>query len=263
MPALIMALKDADATVRARAAQGLQGWDTRKLPELKLQAAQALLPLLKDPDGLVRAMAAVSLGQFDSDVDAAVSVLTALLTDPDWKVRQQAVSGLGALTPRSKTSLPAIIELLGDPEPAVRQHAANVASRLDPAAAVDVLLANVKHKDAVRREVLPEALANLAKTSEPAAKGLVQLLKDGSPDVRYRAALALGRIGISAAPAIPDLSTMLAKDPNYLVRQVAAEALGQIGKEAAPALPALLQATNDWNDHVRDAALIAIKKIAG
>jgi HEAT repeat protein len=263
IPALIGALKDSDATVRARSAQGLQGWDTRKLPELKSQAAAALAPLLHDPDGLTRAAAALTLGQLDADGDASVRALTGLLKHDDPKVRQQAVNGLGALAPRSKSALVAVIELLGDPEPTVRQQAANVAVRLDPVAGLDALLANMKHKDASRREVLPEALANLAKTSEPAATALVQLLKDRSADVRYRAALALGRIGVAARPAVAELSTMLAQDKNYLVRQVTAEALGQIGKEATAALPALLQATSDWNDHVRDAALAAVKKIAG
>jgi len=263
VPALIGALQDTDAGVRQRAAQGLGGWDTRKWTDLKSQTTQGLAPLLKDPDGLARAYAAVTLGQFDVEVDAAVAVLTELLQHPDWKVRQQAVSGLGTLSPKSKSALPAVVELLGDPEPAVRQQVANNVSRLDPVAGLEALLANVKHKDVVRREVLPDALVNLAKTSEPAATALVQLLKDKSPDVRYRAVLALGRIGASAKLAVSDLSIMLEKDPNYLVRQVAAEALGQIGKEATPALPALLQATTDWNDHVRDAALAAIKKIAG
>lgn len=263
IPALIGALKDADANVRARAAQGLQGWDTRKLPDLKSQSAAALTPLLKDPDGLTRAMTAVTLGQLDTEVDAAVVVLTALLTHEDWKVRQLAVSGLGSLAPRSKSALSAVVELMGDPEPAVRQQAANNVARIDPVAGLEALLTSVKHRDTLRRETLPDALVNLARSSEPAATALVQLLKDRSPEVRYRAALALGRIGASAKPAIPDLSGMLEKDQNYLVRQVAAEALGQIGKDASPALPALLQATSDWNDHVRDAALAAIKKIAG
>jgi len=60
---------------------------------------------------------------------------------------------------------------------------------------------------------------------------LVRLLTDDEARVRRRAALALGRVGLS--DAVPALTKVLAGDPELEVRQVAAFALGLIGDRSA------------------------------
>jgi HEAT repeat protein len=56
-------------------------------------------------------------------------------------------------------------------------------------------------------------------------------LRDPDPELRWRAAEALGRIGPGARDAVPDLTAAL-KDPDEAVRRWAAWALGRVeGRE--------------------------------
>lgn len=71
--------------------------------------------------------------------------------------------------------------------------------------------------------------------------GLTAALSDADPVVRGLAALALSRLGPSAAPALPALTAAL-KDADANVRMEAAVALGALGPGAASAVPALVAA---------------------
>ena len=85
---------------------------------------------------------------------------------------------------------------------------------------------------------------------------LIRLLDDNEARVRRRAALALGRVGLSAA--VEPLTGLLGdEDPD--VRQMAAFALGLIG--AADARPALLAALGDADPEVQGRAAEAIGMI--
>ena len=74
----------------------------------------------------------------------------------------------------------------------------------------------------------------------PPPSDLIRLLSDPEVRVRRRAALAMGRIGLSEA--IEPL-VMLLKDPEKEVRQMAAFAIGLIGDENSR--PALQETLND------------------
>jgi hypothetical protein len=62
-------------------------------------------------------------------------------------------------------------------------------------------------------------------------------LGDEDPELRWRAARALGAIGPDAADAVPDLTTALG-DETPLVRAQAAYALGQMGEASKPSVTA-------------------------
>lgn len=65
----------------------------------------------------------------------------------------------------------------------------------------------------------------------PPSPDLIWLLSDGEARLRRRAALALGRVGLSGA--VPALTKVLATDAEMEVRQMAAFALGLIGDRTA------------------------------
>ncbi len=91
-------------------------------------------------------------------------------------------------------------------------------------------------------------------------KTLEDLLRNVSPAVRKRAALAAGRIG--DAGSVPALAVLLEKDPDAQARRVAAFALGET--ESAKAADAILKtlANNEEADDVRARAVEAAGKIA-
>lgn len=71
----------------------------------------------------------------------------------------------------------------------------------------------------------------------PAFTALTDGLRDSDSDVRAWSAQAIGHIGASAAPAVPQLIELLNGDEG--ARNSACIALRKIGPNAATALPAL------------------------
>ena len=101
---------------------------------------------------------------------------------------------------------------------------------------------------------------------------LLGALKDKSPDIRLRAAYALGQFELAApsvelipavlkigAPAVPALIE-LAKKPNPATRRAAVIALGQIGPDAESARPALTSLLRDPDPEIRISAAEALNK---
>lgn len=93
-----------------------------------------------------------------------------------------------------------------------------------------------------------------------ALDALASALRDGDPDVRQRAALALGSAGPGegAEAVVPDLLRALG-DSDELVRASAAEALGLLGAESA--LPSLRAAERDSSELVRAMAAAAVDSL--
>lgn len=79
------------------------------------------------------------------------------------------------------------------------------------------------------------------------------LLKNNDARTRQSAVRRLGRLGPSAAPAVPDLIACLT-DSDHNVREAAAKAIGRLGPQARAAFPALLEALYDPDVTVRNVA---------
>jgi HEAT repeat protein len=93
-------------------------------------------------------------------------------------------------------------------------------------------------------------------------ESLTESLKGGSPDDRYQAARALGRLGPKARSAVPALVEAM-QDPEKTVRIGAIYGLADIGPEAADALPSLRQALRDRDNEIAKGAAYAVKQIQG
>lgn len=90
-------------------------------------------------------------------------------------------------------------------------------------------------------------------------------LKAKEPNVRFRAAQTLGRLGADAlgtmvAVVVEDLAEAL-KDDDRGVRTAAAQSLGKIGPAAWEALPSLVLALDDTEFSVRSAALRSVAQL--
>ena len=77
---------------------------------------------------------------------------------------------------------------------------------------------------------------------------------DPNPLVRHEAAFTLGQLGYPSG--VPALTEGMLKDNSILVRHEAAVALGSIGDQSAR--DALMQATKDPDEFVRQSAIIAL-----
>lgn len=246
--ALCAALLDADADVRAAAAQSLSGlkapasghvlrrWATRTEPFVRRAVLRGLREL-----------------RFADAFEPALQALA----DAEADVRLEAVSVLGWLKdPRALAPLAALAA--GDAQADVRRAAVGAlgfASPADPAI-LDALLAALRDDAWQVREEAATTLGKLR--ANPAREPLVAALDDAYWQVRLRAARALGQLrDPRAAPAV---AALLAHTISNL-RKEAALALGELG--ASETLPALHAALEDRDPDVRKAVRIAIGQIEG
>jgi CubicO group peptidase (beta-lactamase class C family) len=107
-----------------------------------------------------------------------------------------------------------------------------------------------------------EAVTALARIGSPAVDLLAASLTDPNADVRWCAAIAIGRIAPDGAQSIGPLTAALS-DGNADVRWSAAIALGNFAHGARAAVPGLLGLLRDDDRDVRWAAYVSLTRIDG
>ena len=245
--ALVKALKDMDADVRAMAVSALSA-NTAEYDKLSALIA----PLLADANADVRTAVVGSL--LRSDATQIGPALVKALEDSDPDVRQMALAGLVRL--ERKDVIPYLDKALKDASEDVRTVAVLGISTLDhPQKQALLSQAAADTSEDVRALV---ALA-LADADGPGVSAvLAKLLRDSSADVRAAAAIGLGSVGDKSTTAA--LAQAL-KDQHADVRSAAAIALGHIGDSTS--LQALTAAIADIDADVRKAALMAAASLGG
>jgi HEAT repeat protein len=108
----------------------------------------------------------------------------------------------------------------------------------------------IRDQDRNVRKKAALALGKIGLELRVSVNDLVHALQDQDEGVRAQAAQSLGDIGPSAYFAVPALAKVL-QDKSAKVRAAAAEALAQIGVLAKAAVPALIKAMNDKDVVVR------------
>jgi HEAT repeat protein len=107
-----------------------------------------------------------------------------------------------------------------------------------------------------------EQLQKLYADSEIAIPALITACADPDEFVRTKAAIALGLLGQKPQLVIPVLVKMLAEDKSsWRVPSAAATALGRFGVDAVPAIPELQQALEHSDSRVRESAKAALQSI--
>jgi HEAT repeat protein len=231
-----------------------------------------------------RAFAAEKLGRIGSA--KALPALLAIIRDvrnEDEDVRGAALRALGRI--RDERAIPFLVEALGYPdtwlpprigeilvsigEPAipllqaelkrnssehVRMWAAEILGWLNATSAAYVLADALSD---INPEVRAKAAGALGKIKDDRAvsKLLELLVSDPVPFVRVKASQALGLIG---HPAVIDYLINILKDPEWWVRVRAVEALEKLGDRA---VVALLPALEDEDLEVRKRAAMALERI--
>lgn len=224
--------------------------------------AKAAVPLLSRALGhetaAVRARAARSLGAIGPQASAAVPALTKALGDQDPQVRAYAAFALGSIGQAAAPAVGKLLELTREAEGPVRLAAWRALRQVQPPVeqVLPAFLAAMKGGDTA---ALTPALQILAAAGPAAVPHLQTLLKD--KQAAYWACVVLADLGSQAAPAVPDLTTVLQHgDPE--VRLQALIALGEIGPAAKPAVPAVLRTlTPSELTGVRYAAVYALGQI--
>ena len=279
-PALIAALSDPAAPVRAQAALSLGRLEATDAVaalgaalqkdeslEVRCNAAYALglikgdavLPHLiaasRDASPAVRKQAADALGEtFHA---GALAPLCALLKDPDDEVREEAAHGLqwiaGFGEVRDTVIFAPLCEALGDSSVKVRENAIGALGSLRDKRAMPLIEEFLKDEESGIRCAALEAIASIDKAG--GIGHLVEALGDADMRVRETAARALEHMEcFSSMPAAikQKLFGIVASpgEVNYLVRCSLAKGIAG----DPDATPVLIEALRDGNQYVREAA---------
>ena len=262
IPSLLGALNDGDPRVRARAAMAipfiLRTPDHPRADDVRAGLAAALA----DPDPGARHAVAVALGVLSTDSKVLRPVLIEAVGDVDPKVRSLAV---GQLAPSldDEAAWAAVLPAIRDPDANVRCQAVRALgfkptpARL--AAVREALAPALKDAHEAVRGCVAMTLGQYAQKIPADVPELYDLLADPSPHVRCLVCVFMphhagSRVGIAALVRALD-------DPDPQVRLAAAQRLGRIGLDAEEALPDLRRAAEDKEDSVRGAASEAIRTI--
>jgi len=194
-----------------------------------------------------RADAAEKLGLMGSE--KATKSLIESMSDPTPEVRVRAAQALGAIG--TTESLKPLVHALRD---AGRWSAIRVAGMLISAGddAVDVLLEEFQKLPDYAKVSAVDIFGRIK--SLRASLLLRDLLTDPAPDIRARAAYALGLIG---DPTAAGPLTACLKDKEWAVRAMAVKALGRLRESVS--IPALAGALSDPQWWVRANAAEALK----
>ncbi len=208
VPALLVALDDPDAWVRASAIEALGATGDRR-------ATKPLIALLKAGDALTASRAAKALGNLKDP--AAVEPLIAAIESPHPSVRSSAAFALGLL--KDPRAVDPLVAALKKSDNGAFAYALGAIGQAD-SPVIDALLGGLKSPRWHTRQASATALGQLkvARAVEP----LIAALGDPDWRVRYAAAYSLGQIGDLRAG---DALRMALDDPQLSVRDRAAEAL--------------------------------------
>ena len=205
---------------------GLLGTDVKKLKQSR--NIQGLILALKNRDPKIQYDAAEALGDM-GDTMAVEPLVTALKNDEYSGVRWKAAEALSKIGP---PSVEALIGTLRHHDDDVRWKAAIALGEIGDPRAIKPLISLLCDED---RFVKSHAALALGTIGEPAVNPLIRALHEGDGNLRWGAAIALGKI--RDPRAIEPLIRALA-DKYENVRAESATSLAAMGK---PALKPLLR----------------------
>jgi HEAT repeat protein len=270
-PELAACLRDADASVRAMAAEALgeivEGLHGGGLSVWEAAAGPLEKALASDADPRVRAAAAYALGAFGERAGSLTATLRAALHDPDARVRRGAVRATGRLGEGAGDVIKDVCDLLKDADPLVRRDAVTALGSLGsptarPAVRPLLTLAKSERDGVVLRAALDKLVSLVSADDRSAAIDLYPVLRGDDPEAARSAAFVLANMGgPDAAPAVPVLRQTLHEGDEGL-QALAAAALGTMDREAAPAVPDLARALAESKSAaVRRNAALALARV--
>ena len=236
---LLLALRDADPSVRAEAAKVIDEFPADELTE-------ALIGALTASDESVRYAAARALADL-KDPAAGTALLTALEGASDPFVLAATLRALKNL--RHEPALQSGLELLAHEHAAVRHEAVGLLGylRRPETMAAIARLALSDPQPEVRRQAVAALVSG---DPDTVGRTLIRAVADADWQVRAESASVIGRLKIASGVTALIQAT---QDASWQVREKAVEALGQLG--ARTALPAIGRCATDEISNLRKAAV--------
>ncbi|MFN0052227.1 MAG: HEAT repeat domain-containing protein [Planctomycetales bacterium] len=218
------------------------------LPRFGAEASAALPELVSyldttDPTGLPSGLTA--LRTLKGSARPATGALVRLLEAPTTPETAAVLYTLHDIGADRDTMLPVLERFVMDRDRHVAEMAGRLLSQLDPAAArrqAQIIAERLAMDDQPMVAASLAALFGLGREAAVAVPHLIPLLRDGPTGTREHVATVLQRIGPGAAPAVPEIVTLL-EQREFLSRLslFLIEACGSIGPGAEPVVPLLVE----------------------
>ncbi|HLU49551.1 MAG TPA: HEAT repeat domain-containing protein, partial [Planctomycetota bacterium] len=263
VPILVRALDDESMDVVISACRALP-----RIGHEGRTAIPRLLELLRGDEIERSWRAAYGLGGFGQLADEAVPDLLRFLESENTDARWSAANNLNAIGTRPAEVVPALVAALERetiPQPKLAMIHALASFRPDANIAAKALIARVEDKDEeeqVRLRAL-EALGALSNPPRAVVNGLAKALGSPEASVRRSALTAIERIGAAAADAVARLRAVLVEEVDAPdLRWRAADALGAIGPAARECVPDLIAAFESPDRDLRWSVVDALANIA-
>ncbi|MBN2561671.1 MAG: HEAT repeat domain-containing protein [Phycisphaerae bacterium] len=201
----------------------------RALAEHGKEAVPPLTDLLmKEPD--LRFYVMDILARIGPDAGSSIPRVSALAMDTNGEIRAEAIGTLGKIGKYSPAAIGAITNALTDPFQPVRAKAVRALAEIGSTAkeAVPALISawQTETDESVQKGII-DAFGLIGSQAKAAVPILVDVFRDKDPSLRWSAARSLGRIGPSAAEALPALEAASTNEADY-VRKQALEAIQAI-----------------------------------
>ena len=260
----LRAIRSRNVIERRTAAQFLSGPGREIDSE---EAMAALIPALGDEDAAVRATAAESLGWvvyhlrnrpatvavasdlLKTRIGVATRALVPLLSNREPKVRAAAAIGLGTmarLPPRSGLIPPEQVAALKDKSNAVRRRTAKLIYGAPDVPLPPELADALRNKSAEVRTAAARALARYGPDLGPEIPALFAMMEHDETEVRKSCGEVLQQCW--PTPALVPTLVELLKNRDSEIRANAVVLLGRIGPEASQMIPALVAILNERVD---------------
>lgn len=252
MFSLVNLLGDEDSNVRESAAGAIGQMGPDAMPHL--------ISMLEHHDKYVRRHAVWSLGKLGTLAKDAIDPLCQTLKDEDPRTASGAAQALGNMNYDAIPAIPSLAEAMRGTNIVLCRLAAKALSQIGrPALAT--LITHLRHRDPFVRGEAALSLGWMGSSANDAVEPLIDALRSLRPSGTYMATLS----DDSTTPVTPIStntmkSAISAEETSHIH---IAQALGRIGPSAAAAIPKLELAARDPSERVRQAALQAIRSIHG
>jgi HEAT repeat protein len=172
------------------------------------------------------------------------------------------VEALGKLGPAAAPALPALIEACQDADAGVRALAIRALGPFAQGAPAQASLRQaLQDADPQARLAAVNACGATDVLEEATRLQLVDLLEDPNDVVKIEAARVITKANGAEPELLARLTRLVIEDDNVWVQEQAAAILGSLGAVAAAAGPGLVQAVENQESSVREAALKALAQI--
>ncbi len=221
LPALTKALADQDTTLRHAALQAIE----KTAPAQLAQALPALITFARNTTEAeaYRSRAIRAIGKLGQQGSSATAELIELARkDPSTSVRRACFFTIYQVAPRQEAEQFFQEQLKDDSTADQRRLAAKWLARVTTTDRSLACLIDALHDE--DKAVRLQAVDSLVAIGKPALPVLVKALDSPNVVTRRHATLAIGKLGVLAATAVPALTARL-KDPDSQVRELAKAAL--------------------------------------